>query len=248
MVDSKVFGRFHNDEYEIVSYSDNYWDQCDKVLNDAFYDLEYVCIGYGINLPGTEEVRKELSTLVRETTKDGVSLLAREISTGEIVGFSFNKLQPKPTSDEVSFFEIIRDRCQNPTSKAYIQMMIDCDKELDLFDQFKTDCLMELMFLGVTPTHCRKSIGKTLTDYTIRLALELKNGNGLDRLPANLKSARPTIVTSLFASKVSQSIGRSMGFEFFNRFPYTDIWFDGKSLAERIGTDDEATILCVKFL
>lgn len=52
-----------------------------------------MCIGYGINLPGTEEVRKELSMLVKETTKDGVSLLAREVSSNEIVGFSFNKLQ-----------------------------------------------------------------------------------------------------------------------------------------------------------
>lgn len=59
--------------------------------------MEYVCIGYGINLPGTEEVRKELSMLVKETTKDGVSLLAREISTNEIVGFSFNKLQVRLT-------------------------------------------------------------------------------------------------------------------------------------------------------
>ncbi len=128
-------------------------------------------------------------------------------------------------------------------------MMIDCDNDFDLFTQFKTDCLMELMFLGVTPTHCRKSIGKTLTERTIKLAEQLKYGNCLDLLTDDLKeSARPTIVTSLFASKVSQSIGRSMGFEFFNRFPYTDIWFDGKSLAERIGIDDEATVLCVKVL
>lgn len=157
-------------------------------------------------------------------------------------------LKMKPTSNEPSFFEIIRDQCKNNTSREYIQMMIDCDNNFDLFAQFKTDCLLELMFLGVTPEHCRKSIGKSLTDYTIRLAQELKNGNCLDLLPADLQAARPTIVTSLFASRVSQSIGRSLGFEFFDRFPYTDIWFDGKSLADRIGSDDEATILCVKFL
>lgn len=127
-------------------------------------------------------------------------------------------------------------------------MMIDCDSNLDLFAQFKTDSLLELMFLGVIPEYCRKSIGKTLTNYTIKLAQELKNGNCLDLLPEELKEARPTIVTSLFASRISQSIGRSLGFEFFDRFPYTDIWFQGKSLAERIGKSDEATILCVKFL
>lgn len=154
----------------------------------------------------------------------------------------------KPTLNEPAFFEIIRDKCKNITSKEYIQMMIDCDSNFDLFTQFKTDCLLELMFLGVTPAHCRKSIGRTLTHYTIELAKELKNGNCLDILPADLKMARPTIVTSLFASTVSQSIGRNLGFEFFNRFPYTDIWFQGKSLAERIGKNDEATILCVKFL
>ncbi|KAJ6647032.1 hypothetical protein Bhyg_02250 [Pseudolycoriella hygida] len=218
------------------------------VLNESFYDLEYVCIGYGINLSGTEEVRQELSTLVKETAKDGVSLLAREVSTDKIVGFSFNKLQLKQTANEHSFFEIIRDKCKNETSKAYIQMMIDCDNDFDLFTQYKIDSLLELMFLGVMPAHCRKSIGKTLCDYTIKLTQELKNGNCLDLLPNELQSARPTIVTSLFASKVSQSIGRSLGFEFFKRFPYTDIWFDGKSLADRIGTDDEATILCIKFL
>lgn len=127
-------------------------------------------------------------------------------------------------------------------------MMIDCDNDLDLFTQFKTDSLLEMMFLGVTPVHCRKSIGRTLTDHTIKLAQELKNGNCLDLLPVDLKAVRPTIVTSLFASKISQSIGRSLGFEFFNRFPYTDIWFEGKSLVDRIGIEDEATILCVKFL
>lgn len=127
-------------------------------------------------------------------------------------------------------------------------MMIDCDKDLDLFTQFGTDSLLELMFLGVTPAHCRKSIGKTLTDYTIRLAEEIKNGNCLDLLPTELREAKPKIVTSLFASKVSQSIGNSLGFKFCNRFPYTEIWFEGKSLADRIGRTDEATILCVKFL
>lgn len=154
----------------------------------------------------------------------------------------------KPTLSEPAFFETIRDQCQNIASKEYIQMMIDCDSNLDLFTQFKTDCLLELMFLGVTPAHCRKSIGSKLTHYTILLAQELKNGNCLDLLPDDLKLARPTIVTSLFASTVSQSIGRSLGFGFYDRFPYTDIWFQGKSLAERIGRNDEATILCVKFL
>lgn len=62
-----------------------------------------MCIGYGINLPGTEEARKELSMLVKETTKDGVSLLAREISTNKIVGFSFNKLQVAYTPNQTKF-------------------------------------------------------------------------------------------------------------------------------------------------
>lgn len=55
--------------------------------------FENVCVACDIHKPESEQARQELTLLCKETAKDGISLLAREVATNRIVGVLFNKLQ-----------------------------------------------------------------------------------------------------------------------------------------------------------
>lgn len=58
----------------------------------SFYINEMVCKGLEINMPAAEKSRNEITNLCYEVSKEGVSLLAKEVKTGQVVGMAFNKI------------------------------------------------------------------------------------------------------------------------------------------------------------
>lgn len=60
---------------------------------DSFYANENVCKGCEINLPENQQARDELNGLCFDVSKQGVSVIAREVATNRIVGVMFNKIQ-----------------------------------------------------------------------------------------------------------------------------------------------------------
>lgn len=64
-----------------------------KVLYKAFYPNESVCNGVEINKIESEQARIDLTELCREAVKDGVSIVARDVKSKQIVGIAINKVQ-----------------------------------------------------------------------------------------------------------------------------------------------------------
>lgn len=62
-----------------------------NVLTRAFYTFESVC--NGIKLAKNAKAVDELNELVKEAIKDGVSIVAVDNTTNDIVGVSINKIQ-----------------------------------------------------------------------------------------------------------------------------------------------------------
>ncbi|XP_063695620.1 uncharacterized protein LOC134827024 [Culicoides brevitarsis] len=231
------------DDIEIISYNDKYKESSMAAFRASFLANEMVCCGTEVNK--CEQAKEDLSLLCLYTAKDGISLLARDKNTGEIVGILFNKIQFP--SDEPSYFEHFRDNvCVSKSSKALMSYMIEMDSKVDVFEKYGIDCLVELMFIGVIPQYEKRGIATKLAEVAIDIAKGLKNGKYLDLLPENLKNKRPQLVAALWTSKFSQKVGQNLDFTVLHEEPYTNFVFDGKTFASRIGEMHPFSTLAVK--
>ena len=86
-----VLGKCFNEEFEIILYDPKFEDETVQLLKESFFINEVVSAATGVG--ECEESQKELSKLCIEVAKNGVTLLAREIKSGKIVGVSFNVIQ-----------------------------------------------------------------------------------------------------------------------------------------------------------
>lgn len=62
-----------------------------NVLYEAFFPHENVCCATGLS--ENRSAMKELEELTVNTARDGVSIIAVEKSSGDVLGAAFNKLQ-----------------------------------------------------------------------------------------------------------------------------------------------------------
>lgn len=110
--------------------------------------------------------------------------------------------------------------------------MIEADSRVDMFEKFKVDSLMEIMFLAVLREYGRNGIGLELCKHSIELAQKL-----------NLK-----LVSSLFTGRNTQVIGKKLGFEVVFEESFNNFSYKGKTFAERNGDKDLVYHLVAKTL
>lgn len=152
-------------------------------------------------------------------------------------------------SDEPDFFDDFnKHHVQSANGKLLMQYMVDVDQKCDLFAHFNADCLLEIMFLATLPEFKGRSIGKILCQYSIDLADELRQGKNLEILPEKDRHRRPTLVSAIFTSNISQKIGDALKFEHLATVLYVDCTYAGKTFAERIGNTHPSSILMAKPL
>uniref|UniRef100_A0A8D8F672 (northern house mosquito) hypothetical protein n=1 Tax=Culex pipiens TaxID=7175 RepID=A0A8D8F672_CULPI len=236
---STVWGKCCNDEIEIQSYDEQYQEATLDVLRKSFFLNEKVCIGAEVNLD--RQAQADLEKLCVVVCRgSGVSLVARQVATGEIVGVSFNVLQTPSEPNSPSFFESFRDNhCFSESSRSTMQYNITMDAKVDLFQRFGIDCLFEIMFLATQVGFEGKGIASALVACSVKLAKKLKSLN-------DLTSRRPKLVSSLFTSRYSQSVGRKNNFKELLEVPHAEFVFRGKTYADRIGPDHPSSIIMVR--
>uniref|UniRef100_A0A8W7PNJ7 N-acetyltransferase domain-containing protein n=1 Tax=Anopheles coluzzii TaxID=1518534 RepID=A0A8W7PNJ7_ANOCL len=160
---------------EILRYDARYRDQSMEVLRKSFFQQEIVCIGSEVNL--TPQAQKDLEQLCLDVADGGVSLIARDTDTDTIVGVSFNVLQTPSSPEDGNYFEQFRDtKCTTDSSRALMQYMITMDAKVNLFERFRVDCLLEIMFLATLPSYAGHGIATRLVEESVQLAKQLKCG------------------------------------------------------------------------
>ncbi|XP_055608261.1 uncharacterized protein LOC129755669 [Uranotaenia lowii] len=241
-----VWGTCMNGEVEIILYDDEkYREQSMGVLRKSFFLNEMVCIGAEVNLD--LQAQKDLEQLCLDVGRSGVSLIARHVSSGEIVGVSFNVLQTPSAPGDLNYFETFRDEhCISESSKCLMNYMITMDSKVNLFEKFNIDCLLEIMFLATLPEYEGKGIASKLVNCSVDFAKLLKAGQATEYLPEDERHKRPMLVSALFTSRISQRVGAKTGFTQINEVPYDEFVFRGKSFTERIGPAHPTSILVAK--
>lgn len=209
-----------------------------QVLYTGYYVGECLANGIGLSAPDQSEARAEITAFCVRTLAEGVSILARDATTKQIVGHVVNKLQVRDTSGAPSVFAAyMDDECATAAGKEYMRVMIELGAYSDLFAINRCDALLEVMFLGVLPSYARRSIGLKLVEYSLQLGRELKAGQHADLLPtAELRAAARRLggATAMYASNYSKAIGRRLGFVQHAEMFYDRMEFDGKIVQERI--------------
>ncbi|XP_053969505.1 uncharacterized protein LOC128871631 [Anastrepha ludens] len=231
----RLWGKFGNGEHEVRSLTRADLEEALQVLDKSFFLYENVCKACQIDLPENAQARNELRELCRIAAEDGVSLVAKDVKSGQIMGVSFNKIQYIPPNGQDPFFiEFRNKRTHSPQAQCLMDFMIEIDSATDVFDLYKIDSLIELMFLATLPEWQRRGVATELTRYTIELTRELSEGVGVEEVHPQLRAMRPKAVTAIFTSVFSQKAGHSQGFKVINSVPFTNFSFNGKTFDQRI--------------
>ncbi|XP_076181044.1 uncharacterized protein LOC143153559 isoform X2 [Ptiloglossa arizonensis] len=253
MTSYRPWGSTDDGAIEFESLTEDTLEGALNVMRKSFFPNESVC--KGVALVFESGASKELEQLCLEAAKDGVSVVAIEVATGEVVGAAFNKIQVSKSSSEKGAFEKFSENCKYKSSKALMEFMIHVDTRINLFNHFNTDCIFEIMFLATLPDKQKRRIGELLVSSSIELAKELKRGKSVktpvkmndDNTIQNL-DAVPSLVSAIMTSDYSQKIAAKCGFEILTRINYTDFYFGEKSYSERIGNEHPNCILVAKRL
>ncbi|KAJ8716219.1 hypothetical protein PYW08_013504 [Mythimna loreyi] len=216
-----------------------------KLMKEHFFQDEPVCNGTEVNK--NPLAIEELLELCADAALDGLSLVAIDVKSGEVVSAIFNKLQEAPSnSSEKTFFEIFsEERCKQPSSRALVNLMVELDAQCDIANRYGVDCWCELMFLGTHRQQRGKGLGKLLCQTSIEAAKRLKDGPfapmTIEELgpkysfmkPRTTVVKVPKLCTSLLTSIGTQKIAKALGFTVLITVPFNDFIFDGKPYSKR---------------
>ena len=201
----RVWGSTKDETVDFESLTNDTLEGALDVIRKSFFIYENVC--RGVDLLSEPGASKELEELCLKTAKDGVSVVAVDVDSGEVIGVAFNKIQVNRneqkiqynqqyqtytvfdiiyiyfffqllnSSSEKSAFEIFSENCKYKSSKALVDFMINMDARINLFKHYNTDCIFEIMFLATLPNCQKRRIGELLVSTSIEVAKELKKGN-----------------------------------------------------------------------
>ncbi|KAJ8716222.1 hypothetical protein PYW08_013507 [Mythimna loreyi] len=235
-------------KYRIESLSATTFPGALQALREGFVPNSATCVALEVNKDPL--AAEELFELCADAALDGLSLVAVDNDTGEVVATVFCKLQEKPTpgTTEKTFFEIFtEERCKRPSSKAMMDFMVQLDAKCNYFDRYGIDCLCEIMFLGTKPEHRQKGLANLLCKTAVEVAKKYKEGSvapltveDLGPKFAFMKPRKPVttppqICTALWSAPGSKKCGANLGFSVLETFCYDDLTFDGKPCSERLG-------------
>nr|XP_049706935.1 uncharacterized protein LOC110370168 isoform X1 [Helicoverpa armigera] len=236
-------------KYRIESLSAAKFPGALKVLKDYFLKDEAVCIGTAVDQDPLAQ--EELLELCADAALDGLSVVAVDNDSGEVVSVVFNKLQEKPSETSgKTFFEIFtEERCKRPSSREMMDFMVDLDARCNFFERYGVDCCSELMFLGTHRAHRQKGLAKLVCKTSMELAKKLKDGpvapmtiEDLGPKYSFMKPRKPVkkppqLCHALWSAVGSKKVGQDLGFEVIIDVPLKEFVFDGKPYSERIGAE-----------
>ncbi|RLU16596.1 hypothetical protein DMN91_010664 [Ooceraea biroi] len=249
----RPWGSTDNGQIEFESLTDETLEGALNVMRKSFFLYEPVCMG--VDLMSESGASEELIKLSLNAAKDGVSVVAIDVTTNEVVGVLFNKIQVPANSTEKSYFEQFSENCRYKSSKGLVDYMINIDSRINLFEHYNVDCILELMFLATLPEYGKRRIGELLISSSLELGRELKHGKNV-RTPVTVYGKKeltnnntiPTMVSGIMTSIYSQRIATKLHFERLLEVSYDDYEFGGKKFSERIDPKHSYSVLVTKRL
>ncbi|XP_057318379.1 uncharacterized protein LOC130663269 [Microplitis mediator] len=223
-----------------------------KVIRTSFFTDENMCKGCGLlSEPGASE---EVEQLILNVAKDGISIIARDVITNEVVGTIFNKLLKPTNGNEKSQLEISRENVKHKASKCFIDVNLDVDSRVDLFKRYNADCIMEITFLSIRQDYRQRGIAGLLVSSSLELGRQLYKGMpvktsvDIDGVSIANVDDIPNFAAATMTSKYSQKLADKLGFVKVIEVSFNEVLFEGVPLSERIGDAHQTAAIDVKSL
>ncbi|KAM0729249.1 hypothetical protein ACS0PU_004603 [Formica fusca] len=249
----RPWGSTEDGRIEFESLTDETLEGALNVMRKSFFAYESVSKAVDLNSePGACE---EIEELCLNAAKDGVSVVAIDITSNKVVGVCFNKIQVFDSSSEKSYFESFSDNCRYKSSKALVDFMINVDSKINLFKHYNVSCILELMTLATHPAYGKRRIGELLIVSSLELGKELRRGKNV-RIPVTIHGndeltnadKKPTLASAIMTSKYSQRIAAKLHFDQLMEISYDKFEFDGKKFSQKIDREHQKCVLVAKTL
>ncbi|KAI8426508.1 hypothetical protein MSG28_005322 [Choristoneura fumiferana] len=241
-------------KYRIESLSAATFPGALKVIREAFFQDEAVCIGTEIHKD--PEAIEELLELCASAALDGVSLVAvarqKERYMTPTPFTSMELRYPSPVasdSTEKTFLDLFEERNTRPSCLSLVHFIKDVEGRCNFFEKYHADCCLDITWLAVLREHRGRNLATLLCKLSVDLAKKLRDGpvstfTVKDCGPkfAYLKTRDvtdkvPTVCTSIWSSEFTRRIGKKMGFKVEVSVPMSQFVFNGKSYADRLGDE-----------
>ncbi|KAH0552181.1 uncharacterized protein LOC123271047 [Cotesia glomerata] len=221
-----------------------------SIIKEVFFADENLSKGCSVSYdPGAAE---ELEPLCAGVAADGLSVVAIDVNTREVVGVILNKVLTPLPKNQKSNLEVFGKNSKHKASKCFANVNINIESRVDLFDLYKVNCILEMTFLTVKKTHQRKGIAELLMSLTLKLVNELRRGIAkktsvdFNRTSVNNANAIPSLVSGTFTSTYSQKISDKLGFDNIMEVSYDDVIFNGQKLSTKLDNIQKSARIAAK--
>ncbi|XP_057318396.1 uncharacterized protein LOC130663283 [Microplitis mediator] len=247
-----TWGSTENEEIIFESLTLETLDGALNVIRTSFFTDENMCKGCSLlSEPGAS---KEVEQLILDIAKDGISIIARDVDKNEVVGTIFNELIKPTIGNEKSQLEISGENFKHNASKCFVEVNIDVESRVDLFQRYNADCIMEMTFISVRQDHRQKGIAKLLVSSSLELGKKLlkgipvKTSVDIDGVSIANVDDIPNLAAATMTSTYSQKVADKLGFVKVIEVSFNELIFEGVPLSERIGDVHQTATIDVKSL
>lgn len=175
-----------------------------------------------------EKAQDDLVEDCIEMAKDGVSLVAIDESTDEVVGVLFNKIHVRGHTES---YEHGLDACTKEY-RTLMKMTQILFERADIFEKYNVDASFEAAHGAVLKSYQGKGVASRLFKESYILAEKLKNRELLVRLRPDLQLHLPKVWWAIFTGDYSAKIGLNLGCEIIHEEPYETFEVDGVKYTE----------------
>uniref|UniRef100_A0A1L8D8G2 Uncharacterized protein n=1 Tax=Nyssomyia neivai TaxID=330878 RepID=A0A1L8D8G2_9DIPT len=161
-----------------------------KVLREGYMKDSNTFVAFEMNTPEAANARREYEDLIHAVLRDGISIIAQHSPSMQIIGYCLNKIHTRPKAGQGNFYEEFRDNIQSEIVKKLLNFRIMKDKQMDVYEMYKTEYIFEPVYAAILPEYRMQDIAYHIIQCTVLLAREISRGIYPDTMAEEIKGKK----------------------------------------------------------
>ncbi|KAK2585365.1 hypothetical protein KPH14_010042 [Odynerus spinipes] len=200
-------------------------------------------IAIGVGMFEEAGAPEEMQLVFREVVKDGISIIAVDTSTGEVVGVGFNKIHiPLKDGEEDALASFVENNIKHRSCHELINFLNDIESKVNFFERYNADAVMEIFYIATDSRYRGRGIGSRLMESCLEVGKKLQSGEIKKVLMSEeivYECAVPKAAFAVCTTNFTHRIAEKLNFEALAEVRYMDCTIKGRKLSERIDNNHE---------